>query len=285
MAAQGGMLSIFDDWPAACEMLWRTFMKTKTTTLDRRALLRTLVVSIGAMALGRVVAACSDPAPTPNRLTGTGTGTGSSPPPNDQNEHVPGTSTPVDTGSDIPKVPNQVWEARVKQLEAEQLRLYGRGEFLRGDAGVMSGKENSHEPKASIVQVNGSPRVQVTVEHVMGKSGLDAGTPADSGADTGAKDASADADAGALDAGDAGDAGDGGIKVDAGTPQVHYITTVYLRALVNGVDTVVGLWEFVSTDPAPPTVQFTLPLGVTAVTAYEWCTLHGLWKAPPLATV
>ena len=257
-------------------------MKTKTATLDRRALLRTLVVSIGAMALGRVVGACSDPAPAPGHLTGgNGTPSAGSPPPTDQNEHVPGTSTPVDTGSEIPKVPNQVWESRVKQLEGEQQRVYGRGAFLRGDAGVMTGKENSHEPKASIVQVNGASRVQITVEHVMGKSGLDAGTPADSGADSGIKDASADADAAKLDAGDAGDAG---TIADAGTPQIHYITTVYLRALVNGVDTVVGLWEFASTDAAPPTVQFTLPLGVTSVIAYEWCTLHGLWKAPALAT-
>jgi hypothetical protein len=266
-------------------------MKTKTAMLDRRALLHTLVVSIGAMALGRVVGACSDPGPTPARLTGgTGSPSAGSPPPTDQDEHVPGTSPPVDTGADLPKVPNQVWESRVKQLQAEQMRLYGRGEFMRGDAGVMAGKENSHEPKASIVQINGQSRVQVTVEHVMGSNGLDAGAPGTpDGGDGGAKDAAADADAGIADAGDAGDGGDGGgdggVKVEAGTPQTHYITTVYLRALVNGVDTVVGLWEFASTDAAPPTVQFTLPLGVSSVTAYEWCTLHGLWKSPALVTI
>ena len=264
---------------------------TKTATLDRRALLRTLVVSIGAITLGRVVGACSDAA-SPGKLGGTGgTGTGSpesnSPPPTDGDEHVPGTSAPVNAGDDIPKVPNQVWESRVKQLEAQQQFQFGRDAFLRGDAGVMTGKENSHEPKASIVQVNGMPRVQVVVEHVMGKNGLDAGTPYDGGADggdSGIKDASSDADAAKLDGGDAGDAGDAGAKPDAGPAPVHYITTIYLRALVNGVDTVVGLWEFASTDAAPPTVQFTLPLGVTSVTAWEWCTLHGLWKGPALAT-
>lgn len=264
-------------------------MKTaKTPTLDRRALLRTLVVSIGAITLGRFVAACSDAA-SPGKLGGTG-GNGApaagSPPPTDGDEHVPGTSAPVNAGDDIPKVPNQVWEGRVKQLEGEQQRLYSRDAFYRGDAGVMTGKENSHEPKASIVDVGGKQRVQVVVEHVMGKSGLDAGAPGDSGADTGAKDAAADADSGLHDGGDAGDAGDGGdagAKLEAGAPVIHYITTIYLRAMVNGVDTVVGLWEFASTDPAPPTVQFTLPLGVTSVVAYEWCTLHGLWKAPALA--
>jgi hypothetical protein len=255
----------------------------KSATLDRRALLRTLVVTIGAATLSRVVGACSAPA-DPMRLGNAGDtpkGT-NSPPPTDQNEHVPGASTPVDTG-DAPKVPNQVWESRVKQLEAEQQRLFGRGEFMRGDAGVMTGKENSHEPKAAIVQVNGKPRVEVRVEHVMGKNGLDAGAPADSGAamaDGGPRDAASDA----RDGGDGGDAGDAGAKADAAAAPVHYITTIYLRGLVNGTDTVVGLWEFVSTDAAPPTVHFTLPAGVTSVTAYEWCTLHGLWKAPPLAT-
>ena len=31
-----------------------------------------------------------------------------------------------------------------------------------------------------------------------------------------------------------------------------------------------------------PSVKFTLPFGVATVVAYEWCTLHGLWKAAPL---
>jgi hypothetical protein len=170
----------------------------------------------------------------------------------------------------------------VKQLEAEQQRIWGRGPFARGDAGVLTGKENSHEPKASMVSVNGQQKVQVIVEHVMGANGLDAGVPVDAGKPPAPPPPLPPKDAGS-DGGDGGK-GDAGITVvDAGTPETHYITTIYLRGLVNGTDTVVGLWEFASTDPAPPTVQFTIPAGVASVVAYEWCTLHGLWKAPPLA--
>lgn len=258
-----------------------------SNVIARRTLLRTLVVTGGAAVLGRVVAACSDNGAA---LTGRGSPVNDSTPspkPTDGDEHVPGSSPPVNAGDEAPKVPNQVWETRAKQLDAEQQRLYGRGPFVRGDAGVMTGKENSHEPKAIVIMENGAKRVEVKVEHVMGKNGLDAGAPADGGLDA-AKDGGDAGDAGKLDAGDAGkldagDAGDGGSALEAGVPPVHFITTIFLRGMVNGVDTVVGLWEFVSTDAAPPTVHFTLPAGVTSVTAWEWCTLHGLWKAPPLA--
>jgi len=252
-------------------------------TIDRRAAIRTLVVTVGAAAVGRGIFACSEGADPFER--GPRTSPPTSVPPNDQDEHVPGESTPVNAGDEPPTVPNQVWEARVKQLEAEQERQYGRGVFLRGDAGVMSGKENSHEPRPVIVvDANGKKKLEVKVEHVMGKNGLDAGVY-DAGQDAARVDAGDAGNAG--DAGDAGDggrpdAGDAGPPAEAAAPLVHFITTVYLRAVVNGVDTVVGLWEFVSTDAAPPTVRFTLPLGVTSVTAYEWCTLHGLWKAPAI---
>jgi len=251
-------------------------------------MLRTLVVTVGALAVGRGIAACTDDVGT--------IGHGSpnlDQKPTDGDEHVTGSSPPVNAGDDTPKVPNTAWEARVKEIEADQTRLYARGPFARGDAGVWTGKENSHEPKASVVTVDGKKKVQVIVEHVMGKNGLDAGAPMDAGkdaadaGDAGRADAGR-ADGGRADAGDAGDAGradagDAGPKVDAGTPAVHFITTIYLRALVGGKDTVVGVWEFKSTDAAPPTVQFTLPAGVTSVTAFEWCTLHGLWKAEVLA--
>ena len=69
-------------------------------------------------------------------------------------------------------------------------------------------------------------------------------------------------DAGAPDGGDAGRT-DGGLP-KAGPAMVHFITTIFLRAVVNGTESVVGLWEFKATDPAPPTVQFTLPC-VTSV--------------------
>jgi len=231
------------------------------------------------MTLGRVVAACTQGTSVPSgrdRDDDTPTTPKEKTPsvPTDQDEHVPGTSTPVDTGDAPPTIPMASWEARVKQLENDQKRLYKREAFARGDEGVMMGKANSHEPRAEIVVENGKTRVQVKVEHVMGTPKPDGGVP---GYDASAPDAS-DAEAG-VDGG-------GGATSDAAAPPPppeHFITTVYLKAEVNGVERVVGLWEFDVTDPAPPTVLFTLPPGITSVTAYEWCTLHGLWKAPPLA--
>jgi desulfoferrodoxin (superoxide reductase-like protein) len=73
------------------------------------------------------------------------------------------------------------------------------------------------------------------------------------------------------------------VVVDSGPPPEHYITTMYVRATVNGKDTVVGLWEFSSSDPAPPSVKFVMPAGVSQVVAYEHCTLHGLWKTDTIA--
>ncbi len=247
--------------------------------IDRRVLLRTLAYGLGAVTFGRVVAACTqgtavpltgrerdgddNPKPSPSSQT-----------PTDQDEHVPGTSPPVDTGDAPPTIPMAPWEARAKFLESEQKRLYKREAFARGDEGVMAGKANSHEPKAKVVVENDKTRIEVTVEHVMGAPKPDGGL----GYDAAAPEAGAD--------GDAGDGGDAGSLSDAAAPPPppeHFITTVYLKAQVNGVERVVGLWEFDVSDPAPPTVRFTLPAGVSSVTAYEWCTLHGLWKAPPLA--
>ena len=241
--------------------------------IDRRDVLRALAYGLGAVTLGRIALACTQGTAVPSLgreiedddPPEKGKGTPSTP--TDQDEHVPGTSPPIDTGEDAPKIPVAPWEARVKQLDSEQKRLYKRGAFLRGDEGVMTGKANSHEPKAKLVQENGKTRVEVTVEHVMGAPKPDGGVPG--------YDASAEA---GIDGGaDASDA------AAPPPPPEHFITTVYLKAEIDGVERVVGLWEFDVTDPAPPTVRFTLPAGVTSVTAYEWCTLHGLWKAPPLA--
>jgi desulfoferrodoxin (superoxide reductase-like protein) len=222
--------------------------------------------------------ACDDPVGLPPRS--------SAPPPRggptDDDEFVPGDSTPVNAGEEPPKVPNPAWEARAKQLESEQARLFRPEVFTLASPGQMAGKERSHVPGASVVEEGGLKRVVVIVQHVMGTNGLDAGPGYDAG--DAAKDGSVDAANDAGDASDAADAGDAEPKDAGGTPlPAHYITTIYIRALVGGADTVVGLYEFASTDPAPPSVRFTLPAGVTSVTAFEWCTLHGLWAAVPLA--
>jgi hypothetical protein len=246
--------------------------------LNRRTLLRGLAGALGVMALGRAVAGCSDGTDNPKPFVANKKDPDpKDPSPTDADEHVPGKSPPVDAG-DAPKIPVQSWEARAKQLEGEQLRVYGRATFARGDAGIFAGKENSHEPKPSLVMENGKTRVEVVVEHVMGANKLDAGV-SDAGYDA------ASADSGPKDGGPKEGGADGGVA-DAGAPvppPEHFITTIYLRAVIDGVDHVVGLWEFASTDAAPPTVRFTLPAGVKSVTAYEWCTLHGLWKSTPLA--
>jgi desulfoferrodoxin (superoxide reductase-like protein) len=253
--------------------------------LSRREITRAipvLVIGTAFGGLGRVLAACTSESsgslrnanPNPPRNT----------PPTDDDEFVPGEGTPVDTGDQPPNVPVQVWEARAKQLEDDQARIYGNV-FTNDSAtnGVMAGKERSHVPSATIVTEGTLKRATVIVQHVMGANGLDAG-PYDAAAD-----APMEAEAGPADAGDGGDAGDASVDasadaapVDAGKPPTHYITTIYLRAEVGGKDTVVGLWEFQSTDAAPPSVKFTLPGGVTSITAYEWCTLHGLWKSDPI---
>lgn len=251
--------------------------------LSRRDVTRAIpILMMGAAAggMGRFLAACTsdssgslrNPASNPPRSTA----------PTDDDEFVPGESTPVDTGDQPPEVPVQVWEARARQLEDDQARIYG-SVFTSNSAtnGVMAGKERSHVPAATIVTEGVLKRATVVVQHVMGANGLDAG-PYDAAAD-----APKEAEAGPADA--AGEAGEGGADaaadaapVDAGKPPAHYITTIYLRAEVGGKDTVVGLWEFQSSDAAPPSVRFTLPPGVTSVTAYEWCTLHGLWKSDPI---
>lgn len=251
--------------------------------LSRREITRAIPVLMMGTAFGgltRFLAACTSD--SSGSLRNPGTNPPRNVPPTDDDEFVPGESTPVDTGEQPPTVPNQVWEARARQLEDDQARIYGNV-FTNNSAnnGVMAGKERSHVPSAAITTEGTLKRATVVVQHVMGANGLDAG-PYDAAAD-----APREAEAGPADA--SGDGGEGGADaapdaapVDAGKPPAHYITTIYLRAEVGGKDTVVGLWEFQSTDAAPPSVVFTLPLGVTSVTAYEWCTLHGLWKSDPI---
>jgi hypothetical protein len=226
---------------------------------------------------GRFLLGCSDdgtslPSRAPTR------GEPDADPATDGDEFTPATGEPPVVANETPPVvPNSQWESRARQLEDNQRRVYGNV-FTQEAPGVFAGKQASHVPQAELTIEKGLPRVTVLVRHVMDKNGLDAGTvtPADAAAD--ARDAAADA--AVLDAAREAEAGP---AVDAGAPPVHYITTVYLRAVVNGKDTVVGIWEFASDDAAPPTVKFTLPAGVTSVVAYEWCTLHGLWKSAALS--
>jgi hypothetical protein len=254
--------------------------------LSRREITRAIPVLLMGTAmggLGRFLAACTSDSGSslknPNNNTPPRNTT-----PTDDDEFVPGESEPKQTGDQPPEVPNKIWEARAKQLEDDQARIYGNV-FTSNSAtnGVMAGKERSHVPTATITTEGTIKRATVVVQHVMGANGLDAG-PYDAAAD-----APKEAEAGPADAGDAGDAGDAAADaaadaavVDAGKPPVHYITTIFLRGEVGGKDTVLGLYEFQSTDAAPPSVIFTLPLGVTNITAYEWCTLHGLWKSDPV---
>ena len=244
------------------------------TRMHRRAVLQSFAVVLGAVGVGRALFACNETVDAPPRKN-------TVPPrstPTDDDEFVPGDGAPVD--GEMPDVPNMAWEKRVKQLESEQARLFRPAVFTEESPGVMAGKERSHVPVVEIIfKDGGQRRLRVRVQHVMGTNLLDAG-PYDAGPDA-AGDAS-DA-APPADGGSPSDAGDG-TTVDAGPPPpAHYITTIYIKGEIDGVDTVIGLYEFVETDAAPPTVDFPLLPTVTSVTAFEWCTLHGLWAASPLA--
>lgn len=244
--------------------------KRREKRMHRRAALQSLAVGLGALGVGRGLFACNDTVDAPPRKNTTTPRM-----PTDDDEFVPGEGDPID--AEVPKVPNEAWEKRVKQLESEQARLFRAAVFTEESPGVMAGKERSHVPVLEIIfKEGGQRRLRVRVQHVMGANLLDAGPY-----DAGPKDAGGDGgDGGGADAGDAGDAG----KPDTGPPPpAHYITTIYIKAEIDGIDTVIGLYEFVETDAAPPTVDFPLIPGLTSVTAFEWCTLHGLWATTPLA--
>lgn len=61
---------------------------------------------------------------------------------------------------------------------------------------------------------------------------------------------------------------------------VHFITYVYV---VDQSNHLFAVKTMDPTMPAPATVVFDVPLGVTEVTAYEFCNLHGLWKGPSIS--
>jgi desulfoferrodoxin (superoxide reductase-like protein) len=262
-------------------------MDQRQKVLHRRDVVKVVPLAILGSAiagLSRFITACTQSAePAPDRENKPQTEPPSPSPPaqTDQNEFVPAgpnAPPPVVAGETPPSVPNAGWENRAKQLFADQLRIYGLAAFTATAPGPFVGKDKSHVPQVTTAVENGLKKVTVLVQHVMGSNGLpvpDAGPPVDAGVDAAkapmdsGSDATADADAAPPPVVDA---------APPATPPVHYITTMLVKALVNGADTVVGLWEFASTDPAPPSVKFTMPEGVSQIVAYEWCTLHGLWK-------
>ena len=57
----------------------------------------------------------------------------------------------------------------------------------------------------------------------------------------------------------------------------HYITTIWVKDMSGNV---VYLKQFDRTSPQiPPIMEFTVPAGTTTLIPYEYCNLHGLWKA------
>lgn len=131
-----------------------------------------LVVFGSAIAgLGRFLVGCSAE-PSPSLRT---RGSATDPTPTDDDEYVPPTGEPPVVANETPPVvPNAQWEARARQLEDDQARIYGPV-FTQEAPGPMAGKEKSHVPEAKLTVENGLARVTVLVFHVMGKNGLDAG--------------------------------------------------------------------------------------------------------------
>src|SRR5262245_9027880 len=125
--------------------------------LPRRDVVRALpalaiVATFGG--LGRLLTAClvDDPNTLLGRPRSTKRSAGLA---TDDDEYVPEKPGPVldaIQGADQPpKVPNVSWEARANQLEAEQVRRYGRVFSTDpGGNGPMAGKERSHVPRVQV---------------------------------------------------------------------------------------------------------------------------------------
>lgn len=63
-------------------------------------------------------------------------------------------------------------------------------------------------------------------------------------------------------------------SADAGP---HWITHIYV---VDQVDIIIAMKTLDPSDVDEAMSSFEIAEGVTEVTAYEWCNLHGLWKGP-----
>jgi desulfoferrodoxin (superoxide reductase-like protein) len=244
--------------------------------LHRRDVVKLLPLAFMGSALAgltRILTACTAETVVPARDKVGNPSTPNSAPITDDDEFVPqGTAPPTNAGAAPLSLPNNVWESRTKQLDAEQLRLFGPI-FTAAEPGIFAGKQRSHVPTATVTTENGSKKVVVLVEHAMGKNLLDAGPKPDTGAPVDAGTAMA------ADAASDAEAGPPPVMIDAAKPPEHYITTIFIRGVVDGKETVIGLWEYNAGDAAPPSVKFTIPAGITSITAWEWCTLHGLWKS------
>ena len=66
--------------------------------------------------------------------------------------------------------------------------------------------------------------------------------------------------------------------VASGDPSVvHWVNYIYVA---DQNDEIIVLKTMDPTDGMPAQFSFTVPKGVTQLTAYEFCNLHGLWKGP-----
>src|SRR4051794_26906659 len=91
--------------------------------VSRRDITRVVPLLMMGSAFGgfaRLLAACASEAESPTLARRQTAPTHPTVPPTDSDELVAGPGTPVVTGSAPPTVPNQAWEARVSQLEAQQ---------------------------------------------------------------------------------------------------------------------------------------------------------------------
>merc|ERR1719330_663649 len=62
--------------------------------------------------------------------------------------------------------------------------------------------------------------------------------------------------------------------------EVHFITHIYV---LDQDQNLVTLQELDPTGVDVASINFTIPIGTTSLTAYEWCNKHGLWEGPTVS--
>jgi hypothetical protein len=190
------------------------------------------------------------------------------PEPTDGDEFVPGagaSKNPTEPPAEA-NVGNAAWEQKAKALVAAN---QGGKAYTTTAPGPFPGKERSHVPTMTI-QDDGV--AIILVNHVM--------DPGGAAADAGASDAGDAGRDGGRDAGADG-GGDAGSVDSGGARAMHYVATIWAT---DDKGRVVFLKELVATDPAPPFIAFKIPEGTTALTAYEFCNLHGVWAGDAMPT-